>query len=216
MIQRIAPSARLLYIAPDNAEEVIAQARWFCKNNVKDDPSPDQIARAIANTLDTGHVGVLEHAIASFEIDMSRVASHQAVRHRMASYVQESQRAVAQNADVILPDSYADMPLDYLDRVMRFLEDAHGLYHDLQDMGMPREDARYILPQCFASCIRITANFRSWMHFLRLRLHPAAQEEIRTIAESIQSQLEERCPSVFSMSALVRYVEVPTLTTSSV
>jgi len=215
MVQRITPSARLLYIAPDNAEEAIAQARWFCKNNVKEEPTPQQIQRAITNTLETGHVGVLEHAITSFEIDLSRVTSHQLVRHRMASYVQESQRAVAQVPDVILPDSYEEIPLEYLERVMKFLDDAHGLYKGLQDAGMRREDARYILPQCFASCLRATANFRSWMHFLRLRLHVSAQDEIRDIAESIQSQLAERCPSVFSMEALQRYVEVPELTTSS-
>lgn len=206
---RVSPCARLLYVAPENAAEMIAEARWLCKNNIKDDPTESQIARAIRNSIEVGHVGVLEHAIASFEIDMSRVSSHQLVRHRMASYVQESQRAVRQVPEVILPESFDALPIEMLDRVMRFLEEAHALYGLLTDDGMRREDARYVLPQCFTTRVRVTANFRSWMHFLRLRLHPSAQGEIRALSESMMQQLAAVCPEVFSYELLEKFVELP-------
>jgi len=127
----------------------------------------------------------------------------------MASYVQESQRSVAQPNEVILPQAFTDLAPDDLEGVLGFLNHAHNLYKQLQDHGMRREDARYILPQAFTTLLRMTANFRTWMHFLRLRLHPAAQGEIKSIAQTIQILLEEACPAVFSMRSLVLYTEVP-------
>ena len=204
-MKKIEAEVRLLYVSPENAEEVIAQNRWFCKKNTRENPTEIEIRRSVKSVLSTAHIGLLEHCIASVEIDLSRVASHQLVRHRLASYAQESQRSSQQEPEVILPE----YPPEILDRVLLFLDSAYDMYSWLLSSGIKYEDARYILPQCFATKIRVTANFRTWIHFLRLRLDPSAQEEIRRIAEQIQVLFEGVCPLVFSRESIAGYREVP-------
>lgn len=204
-MKQVDPGVRLLYLVPENAEEVIAQNRWFCRKNTRENPTEEDIRRSVNSALSTAHIGLLEHCIASVEIDLSRVASHQIVRHRLSSFVQESQRSSVQDPEVILPE----MSPENLERSLTLLDSAYALYQDLLDSGMRYEDARYILPQCFTTRVRMTANFRTWIHFLRLRLHPSAQAEIRGLARQIQSLFAERCPLVFSPDAIQGYREVP-------
>lgn len=146
-----------------------------------------------------GHLSVLEHASATFRIiGGSRAFTHQLVRHRMASFTQQSQRYVGEeNFRTVEPPAIRDN------------EDAHRLfgecmqttrdtYHRLQSMGIRNEDARFVLPNAIESEIVITADLREWRHILLLRGVPKAQWEIRQIAVEILRVLKEHIPSVFA------------------
>lgn len=205
MISEIQPNVKLLYVAPENAEEVIAQNRWFCKNNQRTTPSREDVMRSVKAALKTAHLGLLEHCIASFELTMSRVSSHQLVRHRMASYAQHSQRSILQEPTIILPC----LDSETRSKLVALANTSYEAYLGFIEQGMSKENARYILPQCFTTKVRMTADFRTLIHFLRLRLHSTAQEEINTIALLMQTVLEKNCPFVFSKDSIKTYLEVP-------
>lgn len=152
------------------------------------------------NVVDRKHHGLLEHITVTFRIDgVSRALTHQLVRHRIASFVQESQRHVTLGADdkvnefnvednFIVPDSIkSDDQADVL--YTGALIAIHDCYKKLIDLGIPKQDARFILPNASKASIIMTMNLRSYYNFLVLRLAPDAQWEIRELAQEIQRQL---------------------------
>ena len=148
--------------------------------------------RALEHALASGHESVIEHASFTFTIEgISRACSHQLVRHRMASYSQQSQRYVKMDGfEYVVPASIkrADAcvfrsemtTLDAYSDVMLLLSE---LYRALLDAGIPEEDARYILPNACCTNLVMTMNARELRHFLKLRLCKRAQWEIRELAE---------------------------------
>ena len=133
-----------------------------------------------------GHHSVLEHVAITFAIDkISRACSHQLVRHRIASYSQQSQRYVKyNNIDYIIPPSIKkneEICLGFL----RFMEDIEFNYSQLIDLGVTPEDARYILPNAVATNITMTVNARELIEMCKLRLCMTAQWEIRSMFEMI-------------------------------
>lgn len=161
--------------------------------------SDESHLRLIKHCLDNHHDSVIEHCVVSFSIVCSRAASHQLVRHRIASYAQESQRYVdyqKKSYQVICPPSV----LSETQRAFFELacQNAFSMYESLRDSGVLPEDARFVLPNACKTEIFTTMNLRSWRHFLRLRaLNPHAQWEIRAIARSILATLQEHLPVVF-------------------
>lgn len=151
----------------------------------------------IKNLIKRGHESVLEHASVSFEIICSRACSHQLVRHRIASYSQESQRYVSYKKEdklqVICPDSISVVgPL--FKYWLSNLEDIYDSYCYLIDCGVKPEDARSLLPNCVATRVSTTMNIRSWRHFLKMRLDKHAQGEIRDIANQVLATLTKKVP----------------------
>lgn len=146
-----------------------------------------------------GHESIIEHATVTFEITgISRACSHQLVRHRLASYSQESQRYVDMAApEFVIPPSVADNPQaravwdEFMDRV----SDA---YRQLRELGTRKEDARFVLPNATATRIIVTMNFRSLRHFISVRCDKAAQWEIRALALEMLRQVHEIAPAVFA------------------
>lgn len=132
------------------------------------------------------------HAAATFEISgISRACSHQLVRHRMASFTQESQRYVdMSDPEAVLPDSIAADP-DSHDIFTALVEDDMGAYAEMTARGILKEDARFVLPNAIATRIVVTMTFEWWRHFLELRLDPHAQWEIRAVAEKVRDVLRE-------------------------
>lgn len=136
-----------------------------------------------------GHTSVLEHVAMTFRIDgISRACSHQLVRHRLASFVQESQRYT--KIDVWHGDWYVIPPTieqneglckqykDHMADVGRAYDKA--LYH-----GIKPEDARYLLPEATKTSVVMTTNLRELEAFYKLRSDKAAQWEIRELACSM-------------------------------
>lgn len=139
-----------------------------------------------------GHTSVIEHAYITFRIDgISRACSHQLVRHRLASYVQASQRYckyqdLVDNKDwYVVPPSIRENPT----RLKTFeneMNHAALSYSLLLDMGVNAEDARYVLGNAAKTSITMSMNPREFFGFLDLRLSPKAQWEIRELAENMR------------------------------
>ena len=148
--------------------------------------------------LREGHESIIEHASATFEISgISRACSHQLVRHRLASYSQESQRYVdMSDPDLVVPDAVKASPEAY-EVWSSFVDQVKDVYSDLRGLGIRKEDARFILPNAAETRIVMTMNFRELRHFFRLRLAPVAQWEIRRVALEVLKQLAPHAPTVF-------------------
>ena len=154
--------------------------------------------RFVQNRIREGHESIIEHASATFEISgLSRACSHQLVRHRLASYSQESQRYVemADPEFVVPPDVAADPAAREI--WDRFMDNLAETYRQLRARGIRKEDARFILPNATATRIVVSMNYRSLRHFFAVRCDPAAQWEIRAVALEMLRLVHERAPAVF-------------------
>jgi thymidylate synthase (FAD) len=174
-------------------EIVIGRAAAICYNA---DPGDSASLRRAAQCAEKGHLSVLRFAYATFHIsEISRVCSHQLVRVAHAGILQRSQRFVKETAiKFIHPDGIPVGFGDYWDEIE---EKALTLYNALIRAGMPKEDARYILPQGCCTELNICMNFQAWRDFLKNRNHPAAQWEIKEVAYEITRQLKEIAPGIF-------------------
>lgn len=152
----------------------------------------------IRRWIASGHESVLEHASATFRISgVSRSLTHQLVRHRIASYSQESQRYVdGSSFEYVTPPSIHSLP-EALERYERMMEEIRKTYRDLRTLGIRKEDARYILPNATCTEIVMTMNFRSFRNLFRLRLDKHAQWEIRAMCHSMLDLIRQEAPLVF-------------------
>ncbi len=154
--------------------------------------------RLVEKVIKSGHTSILEHASFTFHVSgISRACSHQLVRHRMASYAQQSQRyADAQGAYVIPPKVLGDGKS--LEAYKKIVADAMEAYKMLVAAGIPKEDARYVLPQAMCTSVIITMNARElYENFFPLRMCARAQWEIRSVAQAMYNACAEALPSVF-------------------
>ena len=134
--------------------------------------------KLIAELFRSGHTSTFEHVSFTFGIDgLSRVASHQLVRHRLASFSQQSQRYVKMSGEeenVIIPPTIQSNP-----EALRIFQEAaktsQESYKLLTEMGIPKEDARFILPHGHSTRLVMTMNARELHHFFSLRLCRRAQ-----------------------------------------
>ncbi|MCI0480444.1 MAG: FAD-dependent thymidylate synthase, partial [Candidatus Dadabacteria bacterium] len=144
-----------------------------------------------------GHHSVFEHASFTFAIeDVSRALTHQLVRHRIASYSQQSQRYVKlRNFEYITPPSISkdDKAKKLYDRIMKDLAKS---YEELSAVA-PIEDARYILPNAAVSNIIVTMNARALFNFFELRTCLKAQWEIRKLANQMLREAKKVAPLIF-------------------
>ncbi len=152
----------------------------------------------ITTSDELGTDELIEHASLSFEISgISRVCSHQLVRHRIASYSQESQRYVdLSNPELVVPPSIAQNPeaVRIWDDLTERMKEA---YRELRNLGIRKEDARFLLPNATATRIVVTMNFRQLLWVFRLRISPAAQWEIRDVCVRMLELAYPIAPNVF-------------------
>lgn len=147
----------------------------------------------------SGHLSPLEHASFSYAVDgLSRVASHQLVRHRIASFSQQSQRYVVMGSPqcVVPPGVSENMEAETLYREQ--VRSAHDAYEKLVAMGVPKEDARFILPHGWQTRLVATMNARELHHFFAVRLCRRAQWEIQALAREMLKLALEVAPELFS------------------
>jgi len=154
--------------------------------------------RLIEQIKASGHHSVLEHVSFTFGIEgISRVTTHQLVRHRIASYSQKSQRYVSErDFQYVTPPSIEDKEeaCKLFHRVMETCGDA---YRKLLTMGVPKEDARYLLPSGCETKIIVTMNARELLHFFSLRCCRRAQWEIRSMAKKMLFLCRRVAPIIF-------------------
>ena len=141
---------------------------------------------------------LIEHASATFEISgISRACSHQLVRHRLASYSQESQRYVdMSDPEWALPPAIAENP-EAKAIWEGFAGEVKAAYRALRELGIRKEDARFALPNAAATRIVVTMNFRQLLHVFRIRISPAAQWEIRDVCVRMLELVYPLAPGVF-------------------
>jgi thymidylate synthase (FAD) len=163
--------------------------------------SPQLAGQIITKVVQRGHLSVLEHAVFTFSVEgLSRAASHQLVRHRIASYSQQSQRYVEfRGLEYVLPPSIAEKE-ELCGEFERFLAEAYKLYRRLVDSGLPKEDARFVRPNACATKLIITMNARELLHVFNLRLCSRAQWEIRELANQMLGLCYKVAPTIFSMA----------------
>jgi probable thymidylate synthase len=141
----------------------------------------------IKHILDAGHLSVLEHAYASFEITCSLTVLLQLTRHRHLSFTVQSSRGT------LLSDLEPTDLLQVDNHNKRTLQ----LYHSLADEGYSKSDLAYLLPKGITYHLVVTGNFRAWYEYLPKRLCMRATAEHRTLAEMVHNRLCLLCPEVF-------------------
>ena len=188
----------LMAITP-NAEEVIEDACRTCYLSFHRKNPPESTRELIGKIIEKQHHSVLEHASATFRVlGASRVFTHEMVRHRFVSPSQQSQRYVnEERAEIILPPSVAASP-EATQLFERLVEEARETYVQLKNLGVPKEDARYVLPGGIVSEIVLSANFREWRHVFEVRCHPRAHWEIRRVCLEMLRILKREAPIVFA------------------
>ena len=157
----------------------------------------------IGNILKRGHESVIEHEKISVKMVCDRGVTHEIVRHRVASYSQESTRYCNYQKDkfgneltFIKPVFWKEDSPEYAlwKESMQQIEDQ---YMKLIDMGASAQEARSILPNSLKTEIVVTMNLREWRHFFRLRTASAAHPQIREIAGMVLEEFRRQIPVVF-------------------
>lgn len=184
-------------------ERVVAMAARLCYSaagaeELAEKMTDEQVEKLVDKIIQMGHASTMEHVSFTFGIEgVSRVLTHQLVRHRLASYSQQSQRYVAEHDfEYILPPSIAERP-EASERFKALMENIQQAYNDLVEAGVPKEDARYVLANATETKIVVTMNARSLMHFFNLRCCNRAQWEIRELAYKMLAEAKAVAPLLF-------------------
>ena len=184
-------------------EKTVAMSARLCYSPIgaaqlEEKMTDEQAAKLVRKLVSMGHFSTLEHVTFTFAIEgVSRVLTHQLVRHRIASYSQQSQRYVAEhNFENIMPPSIAAKP-DAKKKFEKMMVDIQSLYNEFTEMGILPEDARYILPNAAETKIVCTFNVRSLMNFFSLRCCSRAQWEIRELANKMLNECKKVAPILF-------------------
>ena len=157
----------------------------------------------IRRVLKYGHESVIEHASFTFFVEgVSRSLTHQLVRHRLASYTQQSMRYVDLTKSVkyiVKPESISKRQKlnELFDHIVTQCKDA---YNSFREAEIPPEDARFVLPIASQTKIAVTMNARELRHFFELRCCLRAQWEIRELANQILKICKSTAPSLFVSS----------------
>ena len=210
----IEPKIEFVWITP-NPEKTIELAGRTCyqsKHRITENSAPDFCERMVRS----GHHAMIEFASACYIITCDRGVTHEIVRHRLASYAQESTRYCNYTLNkegsseydghvkVIEPpfdcgiDNYHESK-ELWEKTVRFIE---GSYDQLVALGNSAQIARSVLPNSLKADISMTCNFREWRHFFTLRRSKAAHPQMREIANMLYADLAPRCPSIFKDLAI--------------
>ncbi len=199
-------NVELLYCTPEPERATAAAAR-LCyapvgARELKETMTSEQIDKVLNIILGSGHFSALEHASFTFAIEgVSRALTHQLVRHRVASYNQQSQRYVKyeDGIETIKPGSVAENPeaAAVFDEAVSAASDA---YKKLLALGIPAEDARFLLPNAAETKIVVTMNARELLHFFSHRCCNRAQWEIRDMAWRMVELVKPLAPRIFAQA----------------
>ncbi|MCD6115121.1 FAD-dependent thymidylate synthase [bacterium] len=175
----------------------------------RDRITPGSAEKFVEMLRNRGHESVLEHSCMTVEFNnVSRGFTHELVRHRLASFTQESTRYVDEsNFYVVIPpdkdesEKIVELELPDGKKIkISFKEWAdlnEQMYRGLRKAGWVPQDARQILPIGIKSQIVVTANFREWRHIFKLRTSPSAHWEIRYVMTNLLKDVQKRIPVIF-------------------
>ena len=184
-------------------ERTVAMSARLCYSPIgaaqlEEKISDEQAANLVRKLVSMGHLSTLEHVTFTFAIEgVSRVLTHQLVRHRIASYSQQSQRYVKEHDfETIVPASIASKP-EAKAKFDKLMTEIQAMYDEFIALDIPAEDARYILPNATETKIVCTFNARSLLNFFSLRCCTRAQWEIRALANEMLRQCQAVAPVIF-------------------
>lgn len=196
----VQPSVQLEWITPDALKAIEAAGRicYKSENNITDSSANIFVKKII----ERGHEAVIEHATASFRILTDRGITHEIVRHRIASFCQESTRYCNYANDKFENEISVIEPPAMNESVrnawLAACQSCEAQYFKMLEAGASPQIARSVLPTCLKSEIIMTCNFREWRHFLKLRLAKGAHPQIIQIAKIIGEILNTQYPEIFS------------------
>ena len=185
-----------------NPERTVAAAARLCYSDayakdLMEGLSEDRVRSLVRKLVGMGHLSPFEHASFTFALEgVSRAMTHQLVRHRIASYSQKSQRYVSEETfDYVIPPNILND--DKASKIYReTVDQIRTAYKELSEI-VPREDARYLLPNACESKMVCTFNTRSLMNIFRQRCCNRAQWEIRELADRMLIEVRRAAPLLF-------------------
>lgn len=187
-------------IEGQNPEKLIERSGRVCYKS-EDKITSDSHIAFIDMIAKRQHESVIEHSCATFLIVCDRGVSHEIVRHRIASYSQESTRYCNYSKDKFGNEITVIEPpgLDEVSRGhwLNAVHVAEVVYQKMLEQKMAPQIARSVLPTCLKTEVVMTANFREWRHFLKLRTAPSAHPQMREVAKIIGEVLKKVAPTVF-------------------
>ena len=193
---------KLLDYTPE-PERVVAMAARLCYSaagaeELSERLSDEKVREMVEKMVALGHASTIEHVSFTFGIEgVSRVLTHQLVRHRIASYDQQSQRYVAaHDFKYITPPSIGENP-EAKKKFDNLIQSIRNTYDELTELGIPKEDARYVLSNATETKILVTMNARTLHHFFNLRCCYRAQWEIREMAYMMLKEVQRVAPTLF-------------------
>lgn len=184
-------------------ERVVAMAARLCYSPVgaaelAEKMSDEQVEKLVRKITSLGHASTLEHVSFTFAIEgVSRVLTHQLVRHRIASYSQQSQRYVSEHDFAyIVPPTVEAIPAAK-EKFEALMQEVRRTYNALVEMGIHKEDARYCLANAAETKIVTTMNARALRNFFALRCCNRAHWEIRMLANAMLEEAKQAAPLLF-------------------
>ena len=213
----VKPSTEIFHLESGRAAlQRIERAGRTCYKS-EDKITPDSAEKFCKSILARGHESVIEHGFATVLFVIDRGVSHELVRHRLASFSQESSRYCNYSGGVtfVIPPWLNTIPTKIdSDHVLaqwkNYLDDPPGLwmlsmaraereYLDLLSMGWSPQQARSVLPNSLKTEIVVTANFREWRHIFKLRCAKAAHPQMREVMVPLQTEFQKRVPVLFEI-----------------
>lgn len=184
-------------------EKIERAARTCYKSEGLIKDQAESAKKLIKKLIDNGHEAMLEHSSLTVKFICDRGVSHELVRHRMASFAQESTRYCNYSQDkfgneitVIAPCFLVEGTDPYMSWKASMCLAETG-YFDLLDKGLSPQEARCVLPNSLKTEVVVTANYREWRHILDLRSDIAAHPQMRELMVPLLKELHERIPVVF-------------------
>lgn len=181
--------------------ELAGRTAYKSEDNISDDISSAK--RFVNMIVKLGHESVLEHSLLTVRFTCDRGVSHEIVRHRMAAYTQESTRycnyasgKFGREITFVAPSTLAKDSIEYFEWYQA-CDEAEKNYIACMQLDMKPEQARAVLPMSVKTEVVMSANYREWRHFLKLRCAKAAHPDIRKLALELLCELQLRIPIVF-------------------
>lgn len=192
-------------ITPINGEEILKHLEKVGRVCYKSEEktTEESAIKFITGIIKRGHEAVIEHFNITVKFTTDRGITHEIVRHRIASYAQESTRYCNYNKDkfgkeisVIKPVNIKEGTKEYEDW-LNAMHEVEKSYFTLIEDGCKPQVARSVLPTCTKTEIMVTMNMREWRHFIKLRSSSAAHPDIRILAIDLLKQFKEKIPVIF-------------------
>ena len=198
-------NADVEFITPINGEVILKRLEECGRVCYKSEAKITETSAPafVAGIIKRGHEAVLEHCSFTVKFICDRGVSHEIVRHRMASYCQESTRYCNYSKDgfgneiTVIKPCFLGAGTDGWELWRDACDMAERIYFDLLDYGCTPQEARAVLPNSLKTEVVMTANIREWRHFLKLRCSPAAHPQMREVALILLDKVHSLIPVCF-------------------